>query len=351
MGHTTQGLMQGSIANSATGANTGTKTTKKTGLSDIHAYLEHLRSERNYSNQTLKAYSEDLLGLARALAGMNLSPSEVKEADVRHLVAVTAKTKISPRTQARRLSCWRGYFDWLARLGLLQTNPVRAVKAPRAAKRLPKALAPDQAMSLANHAPEAVFESMRDKAIIELLYSSGLRVSELHSLDRQFTSLAGSDKYQSSSWLDHNEAQVTVVGKGSKVRTVPVGRAALEAIANWLAFRDGKASAPAPNTVSAKDQYALFCTLAGRRLSVRSIQTRVARLGLAQGINSRVHPHVLRHSFASHVLQSSGDLRAVQEMLGHSNITSTQIYTSLDFQRLAAVYDAAHPRAKKTQGS
>jgi integrase/recombinase XerC len=331
MGQTTQGLTPG--------------------LSDIAAYLEHLRSERSYSSQTLKAYSEDLSGLARALAAMNLSPAEVKEADVRHLVAVTAKAKISPRTQARRLSCWRGYFDWLARLGQLHTNPARAVKAPRAAKRLPKSLAPDQAMSLANHAPEAVFESMRDKAMIELLYSSGLRVSELHSLDRQFASQSGSEKYQSASWLDRDEAQVTVLGKGAKVRTVPVGRAALDAIANWLAFRDREANPQAIKGLPAKDQHALFCTLAGRRLSVRSIQTRVARLGLMQGINSRVHPHVLRHSFASHVLQSSGDLRAVQEMLGHSNITSTQIYTSLDFQRLAAVYDAAHPRAKKTQGS
>lgn len=323
----------------------------KTGLGDIGAYLEHLRSERSYSSQTLKAYSEDLSGLARALVTMNLTPAVVKEADIRRLVAMTAKAKISPRTQARRLSCWRGYFDWLARLGQLQTNPVRAVKAPRAAKRLPKSLAPDQAMSLANHAPEALFESMRDKAMIELLYSSGLRVSELHSLDRQFAKVTGPEKYQSSSWLDSHEAQVTVLGKGSKLRTVPVGGAALEAIANWLAFRDREGTPLAPETLPGKDAHALFCTLAGRRLSVRSIQARVARLGLLQGINSRVHPHVLRHSFASHVLQSSGDLRAVQEMLGHSNITSTQIYTSLDFQRLAAVYDAAHPRAKKTQES
>ncbi len=347
MGQTTQGLTPGSHSNLATGKNKGATT----GLSDIASYLEHLRSERSYSSQTLKAYSDDLNGLVRALAGMKLSPAEVKEADVRHLVAVTAKAKISPRTQARRLSCWRGYFDWLARLGQLSTNPVRAVKAPRAGKRLPKSLAPDQAMSLANHAPEAVFESMRDKAMVELLYSSGVRVSELHSLDRQFASQAGPDKYQSSSWLDSEEAQITVLGKGSKVRTVPVGRAALEAIANWLAFRDGGENAPALKALPAKDQHALFCTHVGRRLSVRSIQSRVARLGLMQGINSRVHPHVLRHSFASHVLQSSGDLRAVQEMLGHSNISSTQIYTSLDFQRLAAVYDAAHPRAKKPQES
>ena len=320
-------------------------------LGPITAYLEHLKSERSYANHTLKAYTEDLAGLTLALERMNLKPSEVKESDVRHLVAVTAKAKISPKTQARRLSCWRGYFDWLARLGHIQTNPVRAVKAPRAAKRLPKSLAPDQAMSLANHAPLAVFEAMRDKAMIELLYSSGLRVSELHSLDRHYASEPAPDKYQSTSWLDHGEAQVNVLGKGNKRRTVPVGRAALDAIAAWLEFRDRLTNDQAPETIPAQDRFALLATAPGRRLSVRSIQARVARLGLAQGINSRVHPHVLRHSFASHVLQSSGDLRAVQEMLGHSNITSTQIYTSLDFQRLAAVYDAAHPRAKKTEGS
>jgi integrase/recombinase XerC len=317
---------------------------------DILVYLEHLKTERSYSPQTLKAYRDDLFGLTHSLSELALRPHEVREADIRRIVATTAKTKISPRTQARRLSCWRGYFDWLARLGKLQTNPVRAVKAPRAPKRLPKSLAPDQAMALANHQPEAVFEAWRDKAMIELLYSSGLRVSELHALDHRYAEEASLQKYQSSSWLDQDEAQVTVLGKGNKLRTVPVGRAALQAISSWMSFRQSAISHAKSQALAAEDRYALFCTLAGARLSVRSIQTRVARLGEAQGMSSRVHPHVLRHSFASHVLQSSGDLRAVQEMLGHSNITSTQIYTSLDFQRLAAVYDAAHPRAKKPQG-
>jgi integrase/recombinase XerC len=206
-------------------------------------------------------------------------------------------------------------------------------------------------MSLAAHAPDAVFEAMRDKAIIELLYSSGLRVSELHDLDYQFATQTVPSKYQSTSWLDQAEAQVTVLGKGAKLRTIPVGRAALVAIAAWLGFRDQAIHHLAREALPPEDKYALFCTLPGRRLSVRSIQARVARLGQMQGMSSRVHPHVMRHSFASHVLQSSGDLRAVQEMLGHSNITSTQIYTSMDFQRLAAVYDAAHPRAKKSEGS
>jgi integrase/recombinase XerC len=341
MGHTTQAVAVGQLDAPDLLATSG----------QLDAYLEHLKSERSYSIQTLKAYTDDLKGLMLALKGMNLAQAKVRESDIRHLVAITAKAKISPKTQARRLSCWRGYFDWLAGQGLVQTNPVRAVKAPKAGKRLPKSLAPDQAMSLANHAPDAVFEEMRDKAMIELLYSSGLRVSELQALDRHFANESAPEKYQSTSWLDRGEAQVTVLGKGQKLRTVPVGQAALDAISAWLDFRDQMHGAQAKMLRGPDDQYALFCTLARRRLSVRSIQARVSRLGLAQGINSRVHPHVLRHSFASHVLQSSGDLRAVQEMLGHSNITSTQIYTSLDFQRLAAVYDAAHPRAKKTEGS
>jgi integrase/recombinase XerC len=315
---------------------------------EVAQYLEHLKTERSYSSLTLKAYADDLRQLIVALQNMKLHPSEVREAHIRQWVSSAAKAKISPRTQARHLSCWRGYFDWLARLGQVKTNPVRLVKAPRAPKRLPKSLAPDQAMSLVDHSPEASFEAIRDKALIELLYSSGLRVSELQSLDRRYVSQPVPEKYSSTSWLSADEGEVTVLGKGSKLRTVPVGRAALEAIALWLAFRDHALNHRPIEALGASQFYALFCTFAGRRLSVRSIQARVARLGQLHGVSSRVHPHVLRHSFASHVLQSSGDLRAVQEMLGHSNITSTQIYTSLDFQRLASVYDAAHPRAKKT---
>jgi integrase/recombinase XerC len=316
----------------------------------LEAYLEHLRSERAYAPKTLKAYRDDLRWLHQESALAGAAVNQLVEADLRRLVALAAKRKLSPRTQARRLSSWRGYFDWLARCGLMQSNPARALKAPRASKRLPKALAPDQAMSLTAHRPDEVFEAKRDKAMIELLYSSGLRVSELHSLDRHFVDHQDQgQKYRSSSWLDPAEAQVTVLGKGGKQRTVPVGRAALEAIQQWLSFKDLSGDhAVKIGHQPLNERFALFCTQTGRRLAIRTIQLRVAKLGQAQGMSSKLHPHVLRHSFASHVLQSSGDLRAVQEMLGHSNISSTQIYTSLDFQRLASVYDAAHPRAKKS---
>ena len=316
------------------------------------AYLEHLKSERGYSLKTLDAYEQDLRVLESGLADRHIDACKTQEADIRRLVAVAAKQKLSPKTQARRLSCWRGYFAWLAQRGEIQSNPARAVKAPRAGKRLPKALAPDQAMSLVNFRADAVFESKRDKAIAELLYSSGLRVSELQSLDRRYVERAaqgGEAKYVSTSWLDQAQAQVTVLGKGSKMRTVPVGSAALTALQDWLTFRDAWAlQKPQLAGFDPGHQNALLISQRGQRLSVRSIQARLAELGLAHGVSSKVHPHVLRHSFASHVLQSSGDLRAVQEMLGHANISSTQIYTSLDFQRLAAVYDAAHPRAKKS---
>lgn len=331
------------------------------------AWLRHLRSERGYSPQTLKAYGEDLQQLAQALHRQQLDETQVREADIRRLVALAARQGLSPRSQARRLSCWRGYFDWLALQGQVKANPARGVKAPKAPKRLPKALAPDQAMRLADHQALNSFESLRDKAAVELLYSSGLRVSELASLDRQYleASLPDGGKYRSLSWWDAGQQQVTVTGKGRKMRTVPVGGAAMQALRDWLAFRDqwaaqqpagagqspesgrGGASGPPAGAASPSDHAALFISQRGRRLSVRSFQARLGQLGVREGLSSRVHPHVLRHSFASHVLQSSGDLRAVQEMLGHSNIASTQIYTSLDFQRLAAVYDAAHPRARK----
>jgi integrase/recombinase XerC len=321
------------------------------------AYLEHLRSERQYSSHTLKAYRDDLIELHSGLGALEVELLGAQEADLRRLLTQATRQKLSPRTLARRLSCWRGYFDWLARQQQVTSNPARAIKAPKAPKRLPKALAPDEAMSLANHLPESQFEAMRDKAMIELLYSCGLRVSELQALDWRYVEFAATSatpKYKSQSWLDFEQAQVTVLGKGQKSRIVPVGSAAVNALQRWLAFRrDAEANHPNPGRRrqyeqdEPKHRFALFTSLAGQRLSVRSLQARTARLGLKQGLSSRLHPHVLRHSFASHVLQSSGDLRAVQEMLGHENITSTQIYTSLDFQRLAAVYDAAHPRAKK----
>ena len=286
---------------------------------------------------------------------------------MRRWVASLARDGDGPRTLARRLSAWRGWFDFLAHAGRLRSNPARSVRAPKRPRRLPKALGVDQARALLDGGPagaravppdddtafdgapaldgEAAFEMARDQAIVELLYSSGLRLSELTSLDdgpRQ----GGRDGYRSVSWFDRDAAEVTVLGKGGKTRSVPVGRQAMAALAIWLRERAQRLAVLAEGD-PARDEPALFITRAGKRLSNRTVQHRLRRLGLQRGVAVRVHPHVLRHSFASHLLQSSGDLRAVQELLGHESIATTQVYTALDFQRLAAVYDAAHPRAKR----
>jgi integrase/recombinase XerC len=257
-------------------------------------------------------------------------------------VAAAARAGLAPSSIARRLSAWRGFFDWLAARGELGTNPARGVRAPRRGKRLPKALAPDLALRYVVPAEDedtASFERTRDQAVIELLYSSGLRLSELTGLDARYVEAAGG--YRSAGWLSRDEAEVQVLGKGGKRRTVPVGGPALAAIDAWLARR-AAFLALHPGA----DPHALFLSTRGARLSGRAVQRSVRRIAIERGVPVDVHPHVLRHSFASHLLQSSGDLRAVQELLGHASIATTQVYTSLDFQRLAAVYDAAHPRAR-----
>lgn len=307
------------------------------------AWLEQLRSERGCSPATVLHYGRELAVLER-LAGERDWPS-ISEDDVRRAVAQAAREGLAPRSIARRLSAWRGWFEFLGSRGVVSANPARGVRPPRPPRRLPKALAPDLAVRLAE-APEAVdgagtdaFAQTRDHAIVELLYSSGLRLSELVGLDVRWFDDGG---VRSEGWLDLAQAEVTVLGKGRKRRTVPVGRAACEALARWCEVRaDWLAGHPAA------DPRPLFLGSRGTRLSPRSVQLRVAAWARARGMPARVHPHVLRHSMASHVLQSSGDLRAVQELLGHADIATTQVYTSLDFQRLAAVYDAAHPRARR----
>ena len=222
------------------------------------------------------------------------------------------------------LSAWRGFFNWLARYRGLPQNPCLSVRAPKSNKALPSVLSPDQANALLETQADGLLE-LRDKAMFELCYSSGLRLAELAGLDCNMAQ-------------DLATGEVTVTGKRAKTRTVPVGAKAREALAAWLARRDELAAADCP---------ALFVGQRGTRLSMRMIQLRLDRWAKKAGLGAHVHPHMLRHSFASHVLQSSGDLRAVQEMLGHSSIGTTQVYTHLDFQHLAKVYDAAHPRAKK----
>jgi integrase/recombinase XerC len=313
-------------------------------LQAVQNYLHRLATERGYSARTIDSYRRDLALLQGLLS--ERSWDRLTQADLRSWVAAQVRQGAAPRSIARRLSAWRGFLDWLAEQGQLTVNPARGMRAPRQSRRLPKALSPDLALSLVTVPEHQVemdrasgFERVRDQAMLELFYSSGLRLSELTSLDLRHFSDGGS---QSVSWLDLAEAEVVVLGKGGKRRAVPVGKAALLALHDWIEQREQWLRAH-----PGAEQRALFISGLGRRLANRTVQARIKRLTLQRGVPADVHPHVLRHSFASHLLQSSGDLRAVQELLGHANITTTQIYTSLDFQRLAKVYDAAHPRARR----
>ena len=296
----------------------------------VGRYLAQLVTQRQLSPHTVLAYRRDLLELAAHLDGK--AWNEVVHADIRRLASKLHAQALAPRSIARKLSSWRGFFHWLARHLPLAANPVEAVRAPKRAKTLPKALSVDDAVQLVTpppHADGAVEAAeLCNRAMFELLYSSGLRVSELASLDLEYGPGA-------LGWVDRAAAEVTVTGKGAKMRKVPVGRHAIAALEAWLAVRE------APRDGSA----ALFVSSRGTRISARVVQLRIKAHAQRAGSTVDVHPHVLRHSFASHVLQSSGDLRAVQEMLGHASIASTQVYTALDFQHLAAVYDKAHPRA------
>ena len=287
-------------------------------------YLDHLRHERRLAAHTLSAYARDGR-LLQSLAGARALDALTAH-DIRRFVATLHGKGQSPRSCARILSSWRGLFGWLARRGELGANPCVGVKAPRGAKPLPATLSPDDAVRLVSHEGDGDF-GVRDRAVVELAYSCGLRVSELTGLD------VGS--------IDHATGEARVTGKGSKTRIVPVGEAALTALAAWLPLRARLAK---------PGEGALFVGRGGRRLTPREVQRRIKRWAAAAGLDVDVHPHMLRHSFASHVLQSSGDLRAVQEMLGHASIASTQVYTHLDFQHLAKVYDAAHPRARRKKG-
>ncbi len=311
---------------------------------DLDAYLLYLQVQRKLADHTLHNYRRDLEQL---LALMQASPhatrwTQLTQFDIRRFASQLHASGQSASSIARKLSAWRGFFRWLAQQQPLSANPVEGVKPPKRAKTLPKALGVDDAVKLVSSdvsiRDDDVAGSLCDKAMFELLYSCGLRVSELTGLDARYVR---DGTYESQGWLDLDAAEVNVTGKGSKRRTVPIGSAALAALEAWLAARgDNEVREPG-------DAHALFVTARGRRITPRTVQTRIKAHAQSLGIAADVHPHVLRHSFASHVLQSSGDLRAVQEMLGHASIASTQVYTALDFQRLAQVYDAAHPRAKK----
>ena len=313
----------------------------------VQRYLDHVRFEKRLAARTCTLYQLDLERLAQMAQASKVELLRVQTAHIRRWVAQMHSAGRSGRGIALILSGWRGFYAWLGREGLVASNPVQDVRAPKAPKPLPKALGVDEAMQLAEHdnPDDDPWLEARDAAMVELLYGCGLRVAELTGLD-----VCASDDAlkQGRGWIDLQAAEVQVQGKGSKRRTLPLGRAALQALEHWLGVRTqvtGLLSAPTPGTSS--QALALFSGRHGTRLTAQSIWQRLKRRSLQAGLATPVHPHMLRHSFASHVLQSSGDLRAVQELLGHANITTTQVYTRLDFQHLAKAYDAAHPRAKR----
>ncbi len=293
------------------------------------SYLGYLEATRRASEHTLAAYRRDLQRLASLLAehGMQ-SAGDADVQALRQAVSALHRRGLSPRSIQRFLSACRGLFGYLIGRGVLTANPALGLQAPRGKRSLPAVLDVDQASLLLDGKPDGA-ENLRDKAIMELFYSSGLRLSELCALD------LGS--------IDLREALVTVTGKGNRTRTLPVGSKAVAALREWLALRaQWSRAAVCP---------ALFVSRRGTRLGARAVQKRLAQHARAGGLSRHLHPHMLRHSFASHLLESSGDLRAVQELLGHANLATTQIYTHLDFQHLAKVYDAAHPRAGRRRDS
>lgn len=302
-----------------------------TGL--VERYLEHVRVEKRLAQRTVELYALDLQKLQEHAHKAAVPLRQVQNAHIRRWVAQMHGGGRSGRGIALILSGWRGFYTWLGREGLVTSNPVADVKAPKAPKPLPKALSVDDAVQLAEYSADEAdpWLEARDAAIVELLYGCGLRVGELVGLDARASGAA-------RGWIDPQAGEAHVLGKGSKRRTVPVGAKALQALHAWLQVR-----AVGPHA----EEAALFTSRHGGRLSAQAIWQRLKQRSLRAGLATPVHPHMLRHSFASHVLQSSGDLRAVQELLGHANIGTTQVYTRLDFQHLAKAYDAAHPRAKR----
>jgi integrase/recombinase XerC len=293
---------------------------------EIKEFLSYLESVKQYSPHTLKGYERDLKKLSDYLSAQDIKNWKiVKEHDLRTFINTERRRGLSPRSIQRLLSSCRTFFEHLLIEGLIQLSPAQNVSSPKLAQLLPKAMDADLVQRLLDFKPKGMIE-IRDKALAELLYSSGLRLSEVCQLEVQD--------------LDLKERTCRVLGKGNKTRIVPVGKKAIQAIRDWMIYRSELKASKETSTD------AIFLNNKGNRISARSIQLRLEKLCLQRGIPG-INPHMLRHSFASHVLESSGDLRAVQEMLGHSDIGTTQIYTKLDFQHLSKVYDKAHPRAKK----
>ena len=302
---------------------------------ELEAFLQHLVVERRLAARTVAMYREALVRLEASAQGQAVALRALQPYHVRRFIAQLRERGLGPRSIAITLAAARGLFRWWGRRGEVAANPVEGIRAPRAPKPLPKALSVEQATALAEGPAAREDEDprlrARDHCIVELLYGCGLRVGELTGLDVRPNADSG------TGWIDAAEATAHVLGKGGKRRSVPAGRPAMQALRAWLSVRGELARA---------DEAALFVSRRGTRLTASQVRTRLRTLALRAGLPTHVHPHMLRHSFASHLLQSSGDLRAVQELLGHANISTTQVYTKLDFQHLARVYDAAHPRAK-----
>ncbi|CAD5374219.1 site-specific tyrosine recombinase [Rubrivivax sp. A210] len=300
---------------------------------EVQAFLDHLRVERRLAARTLTLYTEALAGLEAAALAAGVELRTARPHHLRGWVAQLRGRGLAPRSIAIALAAWRGLYRWWGRQGLVEANPVDGLRPPKAAKPLPKALSVEHAVALAEHegVPGDAALMARDRAITELLYGCGLRVAELTGLDVQ----AGT---QARGWVDLDDASAQVLGKGGKWRSLPMGGAAINALREWLALRP---------TLAHLEEAALFVSRRGTRLCTNQLRNRLREQARQAGLPTRVHPHMLRHSYASHLLQSSGDLRAVQELLGHASIATTQVYTKLDHQHLAKVYDAAHPRARR----
>jgi len=292
-------------------------------VADIEDYLAHLQVERRMSAHTLDAYRRDLVSLAQWAQHEGVEVSALHGEQVRGFVAAEHRRGLSPKSLQRRLSACRSFYAWLVKQGRIAASPAASIRSPKAPRKLPQVLDPDEAKALVEVPTDAPL-GLRDRALLELFYSSGLRLSELCALR----------------WrdLDLGDALVNVLGKGNKQRSVPLGSHARAALAEWRA-----------STGATNDAH-VFPGRGGGPITPRAVQLRMRHLAQQQGLFKRVHPHLLRHSFASHILESSGDLRGVQELLGHADIATTQIYTHLDYQHLAKVYDAAHPRARRKGG-
>ena len=310
---------------------------------ELQRFLTYLRVERRLAVRTLALYTQALAQLQASAATSGVDLQQAGPQHLRQWVGQLRSRGLAPRSIAIALAAWRGLYTWWVRQGGLSANPAQGIRAPKAGKPLPKALSVEQAVGLAGQpdTPGPQPLAARDRAICELLYGCGLRIGELLGLDVHASP-------QARGWVDAADASAHVLGKGSKRRSVPMGQPALQAVQAWLQVR---AELIKPGQNGTASEPALFISRLGRRLTPNQLRSRLKAQGLQAGLPTHVHPHMLRHSYASHLLQSSSDLRAVQELLGHASISTTQIYTKLDFQHLAKAYDAAHPRARRKPGT